>query len=193
MIQTLVQYLSRFIQLSEKEIEQLTKVLVPRNLEAKERLINIGGLENHIHFVTKGLLRKYFFRGKEEVVVQLAKENSIISSSVSFFNGKPSDYIVEAIEPSTIFSLHKNDLEQLYATDVKFERLGRLITLEWLLFKEATENERLQLSTKDRFLKFAQENEDFMKRVPQKYLASYLNIQPETFSRYKHLLKENNK
>lgn len=189
-MQTLVQYLSGFIQLSEKEIEQLAKVLVPRSLEAKERLINIGGMENHLHFVAKGLLRKYFFRGKEEIVIQLAKESSIISSSVSFLNGKPSDYIVEAIEPSNIFSLHKDDLEKLYALDVKFERLGRLITLQWLLFKEATENERLQLSTKDRFLKFANENEDFMKRVPQKYLASYLNIQPETFSRYKHLLKE---
>jgi hypothetical protein len=45
------------------------------------------------------------------------------------------------------------------------------------------------MSSKDRFLKFAREHPDLMATVPQKYLASYLNIQPETFSRYKHLLK----
>jgi hypothetical protein len=29
-----------------------------------------------------------------------------------------------------------------------------------------------------------------LQRVPQKYIASYLNIKPETFSRLKHLVKQ---
>jgi len=36
-------------------------------------------------------------------------------------------------------------------------------------------------------------NHDIMQRVPQKYLASYLNIKPETFSRFKHLLRSHTK
>jgi hypothetical protein len=40
-----------------------------------------------------------------------------------------------------------------------------------------------------RFLKFYENYPEFIRRVPQKSLASYLNIQPETFSRFKHLLK----
>ena len=37
---------------------------------------------------------------------------------------------------------------------------------------------------------FGERNPELLQRVPQKYLASYLNIQPETFSRFKHILRE---
>jgi len=68
-------------------------------------------------------------------------------------------------------------------------RLGRLITLDWLLQKEIWEHERLRHEPRDRFIRFMNENSELVQRVQQKYLASYLNMKPETFSRYKHLLR----
>jgi hypothetical protein len=47
----------------------------------------------------------------------------------------------------------------------------------------------MRLNSHERFIHFIKENPDLLQRVPQKYLASYLNIKPETFSRLKHLLK----
>jgi hypothetical protein len=66
--------------------------------------------------------------------------------------------------------------------------MGRLIIIDWLLQKEYWENERIKQVPKERFINFITSNPDLLIRVPQKYLASYLNIKPETFSRYKHLL-----
>jgi hypothetical protein len=40
-------------------------------------------------------------------------------------------------------------------------------------------------SPKERFAQFIKENPDLLARVPQKYLASLLDIKPETFSRFK--------
>lgn len=48
--------------------------------------------------------------------------------------------------------------------------------------------QRYRLTPRERFLRFVQENPDLLQRVPQKYLASLLQIKPETFSRMKHLL-----
>ena len=48
--------------------------------------------------------------------------------------------------------------------------------------------DNIRFSTRERFVKFMNENTDLIQRVPQKYLASYLNIKPETFSRLKHLM-----
>jgi hypothetical protein len=57
------------------------------------------------------------------------------------------------------------------------------------LQKELWELECIRYSTKERFLRFMSDNPELFQRVPQKYLASYLNIKPETFSRLKHLLR----
>jgi hypothetical protein len=48
--------------------------------------------------------------------------------------------------------------------------------------------DNIRYTTKERFISFMQQNPDLVLRVPQKYLASYLEIQPETFSRLKHLM-----
>jgi hypothetical protein len=47
----------------------------------------------------------------------------------------------------------------------------------------------VKLSARERFLFFVERHADLLQRVPQKHLASFLNIQPETFSRFKHLVK----
>jgi hypothetical protein len=56
--------------------------------------------------------------------------------------------------------------------------------------KEDWEYDRMRLNTRERFVQFIHNNSELLQRVPQKYLASYLNIKPETFSRMKHLLQK---
>jgi hypothetical protein len=51
----------------------------------------------------------------------------------------------------------------------------------------------IKMTPRERFLNFIMKNPELLQRVPQKYLASYLNIKPETFSRFKHLLRSNSR
>ena len=67
--------------------------------------------------------------------------------------------------------------------------MGRMILTHFLTTLERWEIDQIKLSTKERFLKYREVNEQLFERVPQKFLASYLNIQPETFSRLKQSLK----
>jgi len=62
-----------------------------------------------------------------------------------------------------------------------------------MVIKDNWQIQLVKMSPRERFLNFVTKNHDIMQRVPQKYLASYLNIKPETFSRFKHLLKEHTK
>jgi hypothetical protein len=55
--------------------------------------------------------------------------------------------------------------------------------------KDKRDFKQLNTTTRERFLEYMQTHPDMLQRVPQKYLASYLNIKPETFSRLKHLLR----
>jgi len=189
MVAILQKYIDQFIDLPAEELEALINSIEVRSVDKKVRLTDVSETEKYLYFVIKGLARKFFYKGKEEIITQIAKEGELISSSVSYFSGMPSGYVIETVEPTTFYSLHHDRAEQLYSRYPKLERLSRLIITELFLQKEVWELERIRYSTKERFLRFMNDNPELFQRVPQKYLASYLNIKPETFSRLKHLLR----
>jgi len=189
MVRALKDYLGRFIALSDEEFEEIAKVAEIRTYDKKIRLIEEGEQERYLNFVLKGLARKFFLNNEEEVITQLAREGEIINSSVSFLSGEPSQYIVETIEPTTFISFSLESITRLYEQDALWQRLGRLIITDLYLQKETWELDRAAYNTQERFIRFVNDNSALFQRVPQKFLASYLNIQPETFSRLKHLLR----
>ena len=190
MVEPLYQYLYYQANLSREQFDLMRPYLEIRHFGKNVTLAEIGEVENYVNFVTEGLVRKYFYRGRVEVITQLAKESELVCSSVSFLSGHPSTYIVETIEPTTTISISRSNMERIYAMGSDMERLGRLVITDWLLQKEYWANDRTTLNARARFVKFMNENTDLIKRVPQKFLASYLNMKPETFSRYKHLLSQ---
>ena len=183
-------FIGNYAELSPQEFEQLESLIEVRNFDKKIKLIDIGEEELYLNFIVKGLARKYFQKGKEEIITQLAKEGDLISSSVSFLSGNPSTYVVETIEPTTFISISRDAVNKLYSEHPKWQRAGRLIITDLLIQKEYWEIDRIKFSTKERFVRFLSNNAELFQRVPQKYLASYLHIQPETFSRLKHFLRK---
>jgi CRP-like cAMP-binding protein len=190
MLEMLRQYVSGYVALTKEEFAMVADRLVIRNFEKKQLLVKAGEVEEYLNFTVKGLTRMYFYKNKTEVITNIAKEGEIISSSSSFLSSSPSNYYVETLEPSTFLSISRQQLEQAYEESPSIERLGRLMTTYFVLQKEAWELECMRLDTKERFLRFVGNNPDLLLRVPQKYLASYLNMKPETFSRLKHLLRK---
>ena len=190
MLEEFKKYLSKYVEISPSEFSILEPLLVVRNYDRKVKLIDIGEQETYLNFVVKGLARKYFYKGKDEIITQIAKEGDLISSSVSFLSGSPSTYVVDTIEPTVFVSLSKQAIEELYTIHPKWQRTGRLVITDLLIQKEHWELDCMKYTTKERFVRFVTSNGDLFQRVPQKYLASYLNIQPETFSRLKHFLRK---
>jgi len=187
MLDALKQYVSGYVALSNEEFAFLADKLVIRNFDKKQQLIGVGEVETYLNFIVKGLARKYFLKDKTEVITQIAREGEMISSSASFLSGTASPYIVEALEPATVFSISKKHLEKLYESSTRIERVGRMVITHLFLQKEEWEHECIRMDTRERFLHFVQNNPDLLQRVPQKYLASYLNMKPETFSRLKRM------
>lgn len=185
-----LRYLQKFIELSSDEFERYIKpFVVIRKFDKKSVVTKAGEVEDYFNFVLKGLVRKYYKKEKEEVSIQIATEGHIIHVQESFHSRTPSEYFVETIEPTVLASISYNDLETIYSSNSKMERLGRLVITNTMLLRDKWQIQLIKLTPRERFLQFVRRNPALLQRVPQKYLASYLNIQPETFSRFKHLLK----
>ncbi len=188
-IEPFVHFLRQFVPLTEEEVRKLLKpVLQIRNFPRKSYITKAGEVENYINFIVTGIIRKFHVAHEEEKVVQLAREGHLISCQESFFSGTESIYYLEAIEPTTLISVKREDLENLFRISHQFERLGRLVTIQMMVLKDNWQISLISHTPRERFFYFVENYPEILQRVPQKYIASYLNIQPETFSRFKHLM-----
>jgi CRP-like cAMP-binding protein len=189
-IENLRKNLSVYATFTDEEVASISKWVEIRNFEKKYQFVKIGEMDSYYNYIVKGLVRKFFLRGKEEVITQIAKENDIVTATVTYEVDIPSTYILETLEPTIFASVKKTKLVELFNESHKMEHLGRLIITSMYQQKENWEYDRMRLNTRERFVQFINNNSELLQRVPQKYLASYLNIQPETFSRMKHLLQK---
>lgn len=183
-------YLRKFAEITEEEFASyLVPVIRVRRFGKRELLVRAGETENYFNFIVRGLIRKYYRKNSHEINTQISKEGHIILSQESFHGRTPSEYFVETIEASVVISISYDDLEKVYAQSQKMEHLGRLVVTHTMVLKDRWQMQMVKLTPRERFLGFVMKNAELLQRVPQKHLASYLNIKPETFSRFKHLLR----
>lgn len=184
-------FINKFVPVSDEEFDAVFRPHIQiRQFRKRETISSAGEVERLINFVGQGLVRKYFRTDEDEHITQIAVEGHLVYSQASLNKETPSYYFLEAIEPTTIVSIEHHTLNGIFNSSIKMERLGRLVATEVTVLHERWQMMLFKLNPRERFVEFVQRHPELMQRVPQKFLASLLNIQPETFSRFKHLLKE---
>ena len=191
---SLLDFLNKFIPLSIDEYNELiAPCIIKRHFDKKSIVTTAGEVENYINFIDSGLVRKYYKKVNEEVNTQISSEGHIIHAQESFHSRTPSEFSIETIEPTELSSITYECLEKMYSSSEKMQCLGRLVITATMVLKDKWLSQLVKLSPRERFISFVTRHPELMQRVPQKYLASYLNIKPETFSRFKHLVKDHSK
>jgi CRP-like cAMP-binding protein len=188
-LEGLHRYLSHYVPLTKQEFGQLLPYIEIREFDKKVKVIDKGEIERYLNVIAWGLVRKYLPVRNREITVQLASEGHIVHSELSFHYRTPSGSVIETIEPTAFFSISYDSLQELYEQFPKAERMGRLLISDLYVKKDNRYFDQLLKTTRERFLQYVRTHPQMMQRVPQKYIASYLNIKPETFSRLKHLMR----
>jgi CRP-like cAMP-binding protein len=188
-----LKYLERFMTLSMEEANDLLHYCEIRQFDKKRILVQEGEIDNYLSMVLKGLVRKFARVGKREATMQLATEGHVIQSEISFLARQPSQVILETLEPTTLISIRHDKMEIALEKFPQGEQLGRLILSGMFVKKDELEYNRASKTVRELFFEYIEKHPHMLQRVPQKYLASYLNIKPETFSRLKRLVKNRKK
>jgi signal-transduction protein with cAMP-binding, CBS, and nucleotidyltransferase domain len=185
----LFQIIQKFGKLTREEFDELTPYFQMRYFEKKSILLQKGEVDDYLNVVVKGLVRKFIRVRGSEITLQLATEGHMIQSEVSFHTRTPSDVMLEALEPTALICMDYNAVSDALQKIPNAEELGRLIISYMFIKKDVRYYSQLKHSTRERFLEYMNLHPHMLQRVPQKILASYLNIKPETFSRLKHLVR----
>lgn len=186
----ILRFVSKYVSISEREFNLFLPFLQVRKFGKREKLLKYGETDNYLNLVVKGLIRKFVSVGKSEKTLQLATEGHIIQSELSFYTRVPSTLVIETVEPSIVVSMQYDNVQQVLAKVPAAEKLTRQIMTYLFILKDKKYFDQVNYSTRERFLSYMQSHPHMLQRVPQKILASYLDIKPETFSRLKHLLKK---
>jgi CRP-like cAMP-binding protein len=185
----LYKYLSRFVTFPRPEFDRMLLYIEKREFDKKVKILREGEVERYVNIIYSGLVRQYIPTRHEEVTIQLATEGHVVHSELSFHRRQPSVSELETIEPTTLLSITYENLQELYDCFPVAETLGRLMISDLFMRQDKRYIDHLGKSTRERFLEYVRSHPHMLQRVPQKYIASYLNIKPETFSRLKHLLR----
>lgn len=153
-------------------------------------LLHEGTVCTKLWFLADGLLRSYHNMGNKEVTSRIMFRNHIVISPGSFFTQTPATESIEALANSTVVCLSFNDLQDIYSKFPEFNYHTRLITEQYFYKQE----QRLYMLRKHdaaaKYNFFLENYADYLKDIPQKYIASFLNIAPETLSRTRSKLSK---
>lgn len=143
-----------------------------------------GTVERYFYFIVEGVQAIYVINPKgQKVVLGFSYDNNFSGVYPSFLNKGASDYFLEALTPSKMMAISLDNFLSLYDRFPEFEKWGRLFHQHVILGRASREIELLTLPAKERYLQFMKRCPEELLQIPQKYLASYLNMKPETFSR----------
>ena len=186
-------YLGRFMPITREELLDLLQYCEIRKFDKRVVIVKEGEIDNYLNLVVKGLVRKHLPLKKGDCTLQLATEGHVVQSEISYLTKTPSMVVLETLEPTMMVSLTYEKMEEALDKFPKGERLGRMILQGMFIKKDENRYNRLSKSTRERFFEYMEHHPHMLQRVSQKYLASYLQIKPETFSRLKALFAKKKK
>ncbi|WP_010136495.1 Crp/Fnr family transcriptional regulator [Ochrovirga pacifica] len=179
-------YLKRYADISTLEIDDFYKQFEERKFKKSEYILEAGKTCKHQYFVTNGLIRVFYIDNKgNEKITQFAIEHWWLTHWSSYKEEIPSKSYIQALEDTTILQISNSELEKSFSNIPKLERVFRKITENWLIAIQKHSEFYLSLDSKNRYQQFSSAFPDFIQRVPQYMIASYLEITPEHLSAIK--------
>ena len=180
---TLIEHIRKFVSLSDNEAQILDKYVKTQSFRKKQHLLSSGDVCRSLHFVEKGCLRMYFINEKSaEQITQFALDGWWIADHFSFIDNKPSEYFIQTIEPSEIKSIGNQTFDDLVKELPQLERYFRIIWQKKLAASQLKTKYLLEMSKEEFYLHFSNSFPEFVQRVPQYMIASYLGLTPEYVS-----------
>lgn len=182
-MESIKKYLAHFPHFTPNAFEIALPYLQEQQVKAGDFLLQQGKICNRIAFIEKGLFRLFYLHDGKEITTCFCKENTLTCSYQSMLTQQPSEMAIQAIEDSKVISFSYQDLQKLYQVDLFWQQVGRIAAENEFITAECYTRFLNTLSAQERYLQILETDPELLQRVPLNYLATYLQITPETLSR----------
>ena len=152
-------------------------------LKRNEFLCLPGQKNTNMYFVVKGSLRVFIEDETEEHTIRFGYKNSFISALDSFLKETPTNFYIQALKSCTLKVISKSEFLKFVNSSKENEQLWVQLLESFVVQQIERENDLITFSPQKRFERVFKRSPQLFQEIPQKHIASYLRMTPETLSR----------
>jgi CRP-like cAMP-binding protein len=183
----LLDYVQKFVSLDDNEAEQFVSGFKEVKVKKRQFIVQPGFTNKYRAFVVKGAFRTYAVTDEgQDHTLQFGIENWWVSDFNSYIYQHPATLFIVALEDSTILQIEYNKEQELKKANHKFETFFRIMAEKGLAFEHRRILFNLKHDAEARYENFLLNFPNFVQRVPQYALASYLGMSTEFLSRIRN-------
>jgi len=180
----ILQNVAKHISLTKDEEEYFLSLLTTKLVRRKQFVKQEGEVFSHTCFVNQGCLRAYTIdKNGVEHILQFAPPGWWMGDIYSATTGNPGNLFIDAVDETNILMMAIDDREKLFERVPKFERFFRILIENAMVSGQQRMIDNLSLTAEERFDKFCLRYPALVSCLPQKYIASYIGVTPEFFSK----------
>ena len=189
MFDRLAASIQKFGKFSPDHLFMILYRLHPLRVKKGDYLVKEKQLCESFYFINEGAFRQYqVHENGEETTLNLFMKNDWVFEYKSFMTQQPSENFIQAVSDSELFGLTMSDFHELIKISQTFFWPGTI-------FEQAANNQecqRIRLPQKKRYEYLLATKPDVLQFFRLKYIASYLDVTPETLSRIRSKVKPPN-
>ncbi|MEP2023705.1 MAG: Crp/Fnr family transcriptional regulator [Reichenbachiella sp.] len=183
-MERLFEHINKFSEVSEEDLKLIESVVSKKVIQKKDHLLTTGHKCHHKYFILSGCMRSYFVNKKgAEQIVNFGIENWWMTDYDSFVNESISHINIQALENCEVLRLSKSDFDDIVSISPALNNYFRVILEKRHIADQRRIQYMFNMSGEEIFDHFNNSNPDFVQRIPQYMLASYLGFTPEFLSK----------
>ena len=191
MFDQVLRYINNRIQIPERDLEEAFQYSTVKNYWKGDYVLKIGDYCRFIGFLNSGLIVNTIIDDGKEIACNFIFENCFFTYTEGIASNTPSHKNSIALEDCEMLVLDKEKLPVIFSINQKFETLFIQILAEEIRNLLRNEEHTRTQTAESRYLRFIESFPNAFHRIPLKYIAGYLGIEPPSLSRLRSRLARN--
>ena len=182
---TLQNYSMNTPHIGKRELLMLCSIMQLKQAEKGEMILASGSVSKGILIIKQGFVRQFYYKKGIDVTEHFSARGDMVCCIESTFLQKPTELMIEALEPTTYYLIDYKDIQHICANSLSLQKLYSRILEMMLVISQQKANEMRFTNVRERYLNFVKQYPEAVKRASSRHIASYLLMSPETLSRVK--------
>ena len=180
------------ITLSVEALHAFANILMPLKVLRGHQLVSEGEVCNCMYYVERGMVLQHYTKNGVSVTEHISHEGDMVICIESFFLRQPSKLVASMLEPGIVYGIPYGEMHSIASHSFELcQLIFRFYQRSLIISQRKADTIRFE-TAKERYIRTLRENPEIIRRAPLHNVASFLQMTPETLSRVRAQVREEN-